>query len=180
MTIERTPENDRIFEEFLFHRGMILTCFAQVEWFLGKLLIEAHAHPEYASQNLSFSINIERRIKLLRRLFAASGPFHGFDDRVSAVLDELETYVEKRNFMAHGVLISALNPKHGIVFRLRMFKAFKGGEEAEGKMDFTLDQLIKETKAISTTTKRFIEVVREIANLHSLEVFYPKFEDEDE
>ena len=61
-----------------------------------------------------------------------------------------------------------------------MFKAFKGGEETEGKMDFTLDQLIKETKAISTTTKRFIEIVREIANVHSLEAFYPKFEDESE
>ncbi len=56
---------------------------------------------------------------------------------------------------------------------MRMFRAFKGGEEAEGKMDFTLDQLIRETKSISTTAKRFISIVREIADLYSLEAFYP-------
>ena len=142
-------------------------------------MVEAHAHPEYASQDLSFSIRIERRIQLIRKLFRASGPFHEFDDRVSAVLDELETYVEARNFMAHGVVISAPHPKHGIVFRMRMFRAFKGGEEAEGKMDFTLDQLIRETKSISTTAKRFISIVREIADLYSLKAFYPTFENED-
>ena len=178
MTIKRTPENDEIMQEFVFQRGMILTCFAQIEWFLGKLLIEAHAHPNYAEQDLSFSITVERRIKRVRRLFEVPGPFHEFHDRMSAVLDELETNIETRNFMAHGVMISSAHPTHGIVFRMRMFTAFKGGKEADGKMDFVLSQLVNDTKAISDTTKRFIAIVREIAARHSLEVFYPEFEDE--
>ena len=145
---------------------------------MGKLLIEAHAHPDYTEQDLSFSIKVERRIKRVRQLFEAPGPFHEFRDRMSAVLDELETYIETRNFMAHGVVICSPHCKHGIVFRMRTFTAFKGGEEAEGKMDFPVGQLVNDTKAISDTTKRFIAIVREIAARHSLEVFYPEFEDE--
>jgi hypothetical protein len=45
-------------------------------------------------------------------------------------------------------------------------------------MDFAVGQLVSDAKAISDTTKRFIAIVREIAARHSLEVFYPEFEDE--
>lgn len=176
MTIARTSENDTIMEQMLIQRGMILTCFAQIEWFLGKMLIEAHAHREYGDQDLSFSINIEKRIRLVRQLLKAEGPYHEFNERMTTILDQLEGYIELRNFMAHGVLISSFHETHGVVFRMRMFKAFKGGEEAEGIMDFSISKLVNETKSISDTAKNMIKIVRQIAQKHSLDIFYPSFD----
>lgn len=160
--IERNAVNDFITEQFLINRGTILTSFAQVEWFMAKILVEAHAFPEYANLNLDFSIQAETRAKKLRVLFEAEGPLRKYRDTLIPLVDEVMGYSETRNFMAHGVSIGTPSEKHGITFRVKMFKQMKGGEDHEGKIDFTIEQLGDESKALSAAAVQFIRQVRTI------------------
>lgn len=158
--IERNIANDEIMNQFLLSRGMILTCFSQVEWFMAKILVEAHAFPEYGALNLDFSIQADTRAKKLRVLFNEQGPMHKYGDTLLPLMDEVMKYAETRNFMAHGVCIASSSAAHGIVFRLRMFKRMPGSDDHEGKIDFTVEQLKVDTQAISGATKAFIGQAR--------------------
>jgi len=172
MSIERSAENDALMEAVLIHRGMFLTCFSQVEWFLAKILVEANGYPEYSELDLSFSIKVERRIKLVRQLLAAEGPFHKFQERLCLILDRIEEFIEFRNFMAHSVLISDPHPIYGIIFRMRMFRAFKGGNQMEGSIDFNAGQLRQKTNDLSGVTREFIAIIREISQEYDLDLSF--------
>jgi hypothetical protein len=160
--IERNEANDAIMEQFIFNRELVLTCFSQVEWFMAKILVEAHAFPEYSSLNLDFSIQAESRAKKLRSLLAGPGPLQKHGATLSSLIDEMMKYSETRNFMAHGVCVAAPSTAHGVVFRLKMFKRMPGAADHEGKIDFTVDQLVREAQGISDATKRFINQMRTI------------------
>lgn len=174
-SIKQTPENDILMEQFLLSRGSILTCFSQVEWFMAKILIEAHAFPEYNGVNLDFSIQAESRAKKLRMLFTAEGRLKKYADELLPLVDEIMEYSETRNFMAHGVVIAASSEKHGIVFRMKMFKRMPGADDHEGNIDFTADQLKTEATAISTTTKDFISKIRLVWNEQDMKNFEVEF-----
>lgn len=158
--IEKTAANDAIMEQFLLSRGCILTAFGQVEWFMAKLLIEAHAYAEYKNLNLDFSIQAETRAKKLRVLLGEEGPLKKYESTLIPLVDEVMSYAEIRNFMAHGVCVTTPSNEHSILFRVKMFKRMPGADDHEGKIDFTVDQLAGQTKALSTATVAFVHQVR--------------------
>jgi hypothetical protein len=162
-------------DQFLRNRGFILTCFAQFEWFMAKILVEAHAFPEYHDLNLDFSIQAETRARKIRVLFGSEGRLKKYSNEFLPLVDKIMEYSETRNFMAHGVAITTPSAEHGVFFRMKIFKRMTGSDDHEGKIDFTVEQLTADTEAIGSATKEFISTIKKIWNEQGMKNFDVEF-----
>lgn len=68
MSDQVSPEASAYVDNILDYRGATILAFAQVEWFLAKIILEAKAFDEYAGVDLSFSQDAEKRAAVVKKL----------------------------------------------------------------------------------------------------------------
>ncbi|HTB03399.1 MAG TPA: hypothetical protein VK804_23265 [Bradyrhizobium sp.] len=160
LSAEASAFMDKLFDA----RGGTLLAFAQVEWFLAKIILEAKEFEQYQGIDLSFSQDAEKRASKVEALLDVKGPFTPYADKLRSSLDEVMNFVELRGFAAHGLLVrpepdnfSLSSPIH-----FRMFRMFKGGELIEGKLNLTMKQYTDQQTALSTAARKFVAVVRKM------------------
>ncbi|MDN5000672.1 hypothetical protein ACFQZO_07245 [Bradyrhizobium sp. GCM10027634] len=171
---ELSPEASKFITKLYDARGATLLAFAQVEWFLAKLIVEAASFEQYQALDLSFSHDAGKRAERLKTILNVDGPFSPYADELRTEIGQVMSYEELRNFSAHGMLIrpdpndtSLSSPIH-----LRMFQMFKGGQLVELKKDTTLKAYTDDQEALAAAANRFMTTVKAIwkdLNLKELE-----------
>lgn len=172
--IPMPPELNKALGNFIDVRGGFLTLFAQVEWFLAKIIVEANGFPEYQDLDLSFSQDFEKRAARVRKILSISGPLSPYADELLAAIDRISAFTDLRNFSAHGVLTHRWT-NETLLLRFRMFKMFKGGELKDGLLDCSLEEYHDALRQASNAAKEFSAVVSRIWTDLGMANFEPQF-----
>jgi hypothetical protein len=157
-----SPEASAFMDKLLDSRGAILSSFAQVEWFLAKLIVEAGKFKEYAELDLSFSQDAERRADRLRKVLDTEGPFSPYANDLLNCLDIVIKYVGLRTMAAHGLTVRPDSFLLNSVIHFRLYRMYKGGNLVEEKSDLTIKQYTEQASELSAAAREFIKVVRRI------------------
>ena len=99
------PEISEAMGKLIDTRGAILIAFAQVEWFLAKLVAVAATYDHYKNLDLSFSQDAEKRAQRLREILDVQGPFSKYADSLKKSVDDVLSFAQLRNFCTHGLLV---------------------------------------------------------------------------
>jgi hypothetical protein len=153
-----------LMDKLLDTRGATLFAFAQVEWFLAKIILEAKAFEQYKSLDLSFTQDAEKRADRVKELLNVQGPFSPYADNLRKTIDEVLKSVDMRNFAAHGLFVRADPDDFSMSapMHLRMFRMYKGGELVDGKLDLTMKEYTDRQVALTAAARDFITLVRKI------------------
>jgi len=101
MSGQLSPEASALVDKILDYRGATILAFAQVEWFLARIILEAGAFDEYTGVDRSFSQDAEKRAAVVKRLLNVQGAFSPYADELRKAIDNVMRYAELRNLSAH-------------------------------------------------------------------------------
>lgn len=151
-------------QKLIDNRGATLLSFAQVEWFLAKIIVEAKDRPEYKNLDLSFSQNVETRAEKVEALLQVEGPFTPYKIDLGKAMAAVLEHIELRNFAAHGLMVRLDDQDFSLNSRIhfRLFRMLKGGVLTEECRERTLKQYTDEQAALSSSARAFIVLVRKI------------------
>jgi hypothetical protein len=130
MSDQLSPEASALVGKILDYRGATILAFAQVEWFLARIILEAQAFDEYSGVDLSFTQDAEKRATVVKKVLNVQGPFSPYAGDLRKAIDNGMKYAELRNLSAHGLIVrpdpgdTSLGSK--LVFRL--YRMLKGGK----------------------------------------------------
>jgi hypothetical protein len=142
MANQLSAEANAYVEKLLDARGYTILAFAQVEWLLAKIVIEAKEFDQYSGVDLSFSQDFEKRATAVKKLLNVDGPFSPYADDLKKAIDNVAKYIELRNFSAHGLLIQ-LDPEDFSLsskLHFRMYRMLKAGKLEDAKRELTLKE----------------------------------------
>ena len=145
----------------MMSRGTILTCYANFEWWLAEWILQASAMPEYANLQLDFSRTIEKRLKAIKAILKADGPFNQYAAEAIDLVEKIEIHEERRNFMAHAVMGIDFETEPPTVL-FRMYKMFKGGVMTPGIIHTNLDQLRNYETELTLALAEFTRLLRRV------------------
>lgn len=157
-----TPEASATIDKLLDSRGGILIAFAQVEWFLAKLIVEASAFKEYKHLDLTFSQDAEKRAERLAVILATNGPFSPYAAELQKCIDRVIKYVPLRTMAAHGLMVRPDSLSLDTILHFRLFRMYRGGELKEETQDLTVKQYSDQAGDLSSAAKEFVAIVRKI------------------
>ena len=159
-----SAEASAFVEKLTDARGYTILAFAQVEWFLAKIILEARAFDEYLGVDLSFSQDAEKRAAVLKKVLNVQGPFSPYADDLRKAIDNVMKYVELRSFSAHGLIVRpdpgdfSLSSK----LRFRMYRMLRGGKLDDAHREFTLKEYTDEQAGLTKAAREFQDVVRKL------------------
>jgi uncharacterized protein YbaP (TraB family) len=87
MSDQLSEEAAAFVEKLLDVRGATILAFAQVEWFLAKIILEAKEFDQYSGVDLSFSQDAEKRATVVKKLLNVRGPFSPYADNLRKAMD---------------------------------------------------------------------------------------------
>lgn len=162
MNAKPPPEILEAMGKLIDTRGAVLIAFAQVEWFLAKLIEVAATFDKYKNLDLSFSQDAEKRAQRLREILEVDGPLRKYADALQKPIDRVMSHAQLRHFCAHGLLVRPESMSLGSKMHFRMFKMFKGGELKEETLDLTIKEFTDKEKDLMAATKDFVAAIRKI------------------
>ncbi|MGJ4933599.1 hypothetical protein [Bradyrhizobium sp. HKCCYLRH3083] len=158
-----STEASRFIQSIIDARGITILSYAQVEWYLAKLILEGKEYDQYKQIDLSFSQDAKTRAdKIKAMLKVDGGPLSPYADKLTKAIDDVLAYEELRNYAAHGLLVRpdpndySLNSK----IHLRRFKMFKGGKLDDASRTLTLKEYTDEQVALTKAAKSFFSIVQ--------------------
>ena len=164
MNDKLSPEAAAYVAKLLDARGATILAFAQVEWFLAKIILEAKEFDQYSGVDLSFSQDAEKRATVLKKLLNVQGPFSPYADELRKAIDNVMKYVELRHFSAHGLIV---RPDPGDIslsskLHFRMYRMLKGGKLDEARRELTLKEYTDEQASLTKSAREFQDLVRKL------------------
>ena len=151
-------------EKLLDARGYTILAFAQVEWFLAKIILEAKEFDQYSGVELSFSQDFEKRASMVKKLLNVDGPFSAYAGDLRRAIDNVSKYVDLRNFSAHGLIVR-LDPDDFSLssrLRFRMYRMLKGANLDDAQREYTLKEYTDEQASLTKAAKEFEDIVRRL------------------
>lgn len=164
MSDQLSEEAAAFVEKLLDVRGATILAFAQVEWFLAKIILEAKEFDQYSGVDLSFSQDAEKRATVVKKLLNVRGPFSPYADNLRKAMDNVMKYVELRHFSAHALIV---RPDPGDIslsskLRFRMYRMLKGGKLDDVHRELTLKEYTDEQAGLTKAAREFQDVVRKL------------------
>jgi hypothetical protein len=144
------------------NRGAILLAFAQVEWFLAKLIVEASKYEQYQAIDLSFSQDAEKRAERVKKILNVDGPFSPYSQKLTKTIDEIMGFVQLRTMSAHGLTVRPDSFDLSAPIHFRMYRMFKGGNLVEEKLDLTIKDYTDKSAALTGAAREFVQIIRTI------------------
>jgi hypothetical protein len=162
MNDQLSAEASAYMDKLLDARGATILAFAQVEWFLAKIIIEAKAFDEYVGVDLSFSQDAEKRAAVVKKILNVKGPFSPYAKNLCKTIEAVMKYVELRNLSAHGLVYRPDPEDLSLSSKLcfRIYRMLKGGKLDEVRRDFTLKEYTDEQAGLTKASREFQDVVR--------------------
>jgi hypothetical protein len=164
MSDEFGPAASAFVDKLLDTRGATILAFAQVEWFLAKIILEAKVFEQYSAVDLSFSQDAEKRATKVKELLDLEGPFSPYADDLRKTIDKVMEYVELRNFAAHGLVVRPDSGDTSLSSKLhfRMFRMYKGGKLDDASRELTIKEYTDEQVGLTKAAREFVGVVRKL------------------
>ncbi len=164
MSDQLSAEADAYVEKLLDARGLTILAFAQVEWFLAKIILEAREFDQYSGVDLSFSQDAEKRTAVVKKILNVRGPFSPYADDLRKAIDNVMKYAELRHFSAHGLIV---RPDPGDIslsskLHFRMYRMLKGGKLDDAHREFTLKEYTDQQSGLTKAAREFQDVVRKL------------------
>jgi hypothetical protein len=159
-----SAEESAYIDKILDYRGATIVAFAQVEWFLAKIILEAKEFDQYAAVDLSFSQDAEKRAAVVKKILNVQGPFSPYADDLRKAIDNVIKHVELRNFSAHGLIVRPDPNDLSLSSKLhfRMYRMLKGGNLDEPRREFTLKEYTDEQEGLTKAARHFHDIMRKI------------------
>ncbi len=145
-------------------RGITISSYAQVEWYLAKLILEGKEYDQYQQIDLSFSQDAKTRADKIRAMLKVDGPLSPYADKLTKAMDDVLAHEELRNYAAHGLLVRPDPNDYSLSSKihLRRFKMFKGGKLDDASRTLTLKEYTDEQVALTKAAKSFFSIVQRI------------------
>ncbi|RDV01361.1 hypothetical protein DXH78_19250 [Undibacter mobilis] len=143
-------------------RGGIILAFAQVEWFMAKLIVEAAGFEQYLHLDLSFTQDAAKRADRLTNILSTKGPISPYADELKSIIGRILKHENLRNFAAHGLLVRPDDITLDSKLHFRLYRMYKGGNLVEETLDLTLKEYTDQTSELTGAAREFITVVRKI------------------
>lgn len=153
--IDATEEAQRL-------RGWIANAYAQIEFFLGDLIVQSLSMQEYDGIGKVIRHGSPDRIKRVRRLFERHGFYTEFEAEIRNILDSFEVHHRTRNLLAHGFCIIYHTPEREIGFEFRKWHRVEGKANAQLRQTFRLIDLENEKNQMVELSRRSLELFRVI------------------
>jgi hypothetical protein len=169
MSDQLSQDQSNYIDTLLDKRGATLTAFAQVEWLLAKIILEAKKYDEYQAMDLSFTQDAEKRARAVKTILNVQGPFSPYADELRAAIDTVLSYADLRNFAAHGLLV---RPDPGDIslsskLYFRMFRMYNGATLEDKTQEYTLKDYTDKQAALTKAARDFKSlVVKAWTDLH--------------
>ena len=157
-----SPEASEAMGQLMDNRGAILIAFAQVEWFLAKLIVEASNFDQYKAIDLSFSQDAEKRAERVKKILNVDGPFSPYSGTLIKAIDEVMTHIPLRTMSAHGLMVRPDTFELSARLHFRMYRMFKGGNLQEEKLNLTMKEYTDQSSSLTTAAREFVNIVRNI------------------
>lgn len=138
--------------------------YAQVEWYLAKLILEGKEYEQYQQIDLSFSQDAKTRVEKVKAMLKVDGPFSLYGDKLTKAMDGVLAYEELRIYAAHGLLVRpdpndfSLSSK----IHLRRFKMLKGEKLEDASRTLTLKEYTDEQVALTKAANNFFSIAQKI------------------
>jgi hypothetical protein len=158
-----TEEENKYISDLMENRGAILMAFAQVEWFLAKLIVEASAYEQYAALDLSFSQDAEKRAEKLQKILNVDGPFSPYAADLRSALDVIIKEVDFRTMAAHGMTIRPDDFRLSGKIYFRMYRMYKNGDLKLESLDLTMKEYTDRSSALTSAAREFVAVSRKMS-----------------
>lgn len=145
-------------------RGATISSYAQVEWYLAKLILEGKEYDQYRQIDLSFSQDAKTRADKIKAMLKVDGPLSPYADKLTKAMDDVLAYEELRNYAAHGLLVRPDPNDYSLSSKihLRRFKMFKGGRLDDASRILTLKEYTDEQEALTKAAKNFFLTMQRI------------------
>ena len=145
-------------------RGVTIMSYAQVEWFLAKLILEGREFEQYQQIELSFSQDARTRADKVKSMLKVDGPYSPYASKLTKVMDDVLAFEELRNFAVHGLLVrpDPGDTSLGSKIHLRRFKMLKGANLEDASRTLTLKEYTDEQEALAKAARNFVAIVRKI------------------
>lgn len=157
-----SPEANEFVGQLIDNRGAILIAFAQVEWFLAKIIVEASSFDQYMALDLSFSQDAEKRAQRVQKILNVEGPFSPYAEALTKAIDSVMQNVNLRRMSAHGLTVRPDDLALSSPIHFRMYRMFKGGKLQEEKLDLTIKEYIDQASTLTNAAREFVNIVRSI------------------
>jgi hypothetical protein len=159
-----SAEASALMQRIIDARGITTMSYAQVEWFLAKLILEGKQYEQYQQMNLSFSQDARTRADQVKAMLKVDGPYSPYADKLRKAIDEVLAFEELRNYAAHGLLVrpDPADTSLGSKIHLRRFKMLKGEKLEEASRTLTLKEYTDEQEALAKASRNFVAIVHKI------------------
>jgi hypothetical protein len=134
----------------LLYRGAIIAAWGYVETTLIEIAIRSSRLEEYGALSANYPYKLEGRIRYLRRMLDADGPFSQFRKLGNQFLDRFEAAADLRHVMAHarmdliwGVEFTDYKPIEDGAIRKRLARYTLGQLEQMARKATRLSRLIQ-------------------------------------
>jgi len=162
VVVELSVAANEFISKLMDSRGAIMLAFAQVEWFLAKLIVEASKYEQYQALDLSFSQDADKRADRLKKILNVDGPFSPYAKRLIKTIDEVMAHIPLRTMSAHGLTVRPDSLALSEKIHFRMYRMFKGGVLHEEKLGLTIKEYTDQAAALTAAAKNLVQIVREI------------------
>ena len=153
-----TPDHVAIIEEGQRLRGWIANAYAQIEFFLGDLIVRSLTMDEYKEVGEVLPHRSPDRIKRLKRILERDGFFSEFRNDLEAIMAEFENHHETRNLLAHGFCEFLHTPKGDCGFQFRKWHRVEGRQDAQLQRIFRLVDLEYEKAIVVELSQRALKL----------------------
>ena len=143
-------------------RGWIVNSYAQIEFFLGDLIVRSLTLPEYAKLAQTLPHGAPGRIKRVRQILTQGGFFDKFSNEISEIIDEFSNHHETRNLLAHGFCEFHFTKKGDFGLQFRKWHRQEGRQDALLLRTFRLRDLEAQKIELTALAQRALLLFRRI------------------
>jgi hypothetical protein len=121
-------------------RGQIITSFAQVEFLLADFSVKTR---------LLLPYKIKNRIQAVKDIIAHNATFKSYEAELTPLADQLVSFEDLRNFMAHGFLSIHTDKINQHMLEYRLYIRTNKDKFQLETVQTTLDKLLADERAIT-------------------------------
>ncbi len=143
-----------------FHRGAIITSYAQVEFLLADLVFRWRKQIRAAEGPLPYSL--DSRIKAASEIINTWYRFTEYRAEVEGLIEGLRPFRQIRDMMAHGMMVLTTDQQARHLLDYRMYRETKGGSIEVGRMTTDIDQLAHAASEVGKYAQNFATLWRRI------------------
>ncbi|MCJ2107008.1 hypothetical protein MKK70_16810 [Methylobacterium sp. E-041] len=138
-------------------RGVVMTCYAQVEFALTDMSIRCSYLECYRGIVPKFPRRMGEKIKAILRYARSEGPLNIHKEEIEVAINHITNFTELRDLMGHARAHIDISLTHHVVY-FEMYRIVKDGHIEFIRDETNIDSLSKRTEALVNYTHAMIDL----------------------